>query len=224
MRRLVREWASFPRIIVNPLRRARQGEAIGRGRPALVIPGLTTGDISTVLLRRTLDARGFVPEGWKLGINTGADAAKLRKLETRIAQMHAESGNKVVLIGWSLGGLYARALGQRCAEHLDLVVTVASPFSGSRHANNAWRVYEALNDHTVDNPPFAEDLSVKPTVPTIAVWSAIDGIVAPECSRGLDQESDYTLRIDAPHFALGTSRNCIEKLLVKIAEVDGDRN
>ncbi|WP_340587569.1 YqiA/YcfP family alpha/beta fold hydrolase [Erythrobacter alti] len=222
-RRLVREWASFPRIIVNPLRRARSGAEIGKGRPALVIPGLTTGDISTVLLRRTLKARGFAPEGWRLGINTGADLAKLRMLEKRIAQLHSESGKKVVLIGWSLGGLYARVLGHRCAQHLDMVVTVASPFSGDRHANNAWRIYEALNDHTVDDPPFSEDMSAKPPVPTIAVWSAVDGVIAPECTRGRDGEADYTLRIDAPHFALGTSRAAIDKLLAKIAEVDAER-
>lgn len=222
-RRLAREWASFPRIMVNPLRRPRPGKSIGKGRPALVIPGLTTGDISTVLLRRTLKGRDFVPEGWGLGINTGADPAKLRKLEQRIALLHEESGKKVLLIGWSLGGMYARVLGHRCAEHLDMVITVASPFSGDRRANNAWRLYEALNDHSVDDAPFGEDISVKPPVPTIAVWSAIDGVIAPECTRGGEGQADHWLQIDMSHFALGTSRTAIERLLEKLAEVDGER-
>ena len=224
LRRLVREWASFPRIIINPLRRATPGENIGKGRPALVIPGLTTTDISTTLLRRMLAARGFVPEGWGLGMNRGADPEKLERLEKRIATLHRQHGKPVVLIGWSLGGLYARVLAQRVPEHLSMVVTVASPFAGDRKANNAWKIYEYLNDHKVDEPPFEENLEDKPPVPTIAIWSSVDGIVAPECCCGDEHMSDHRLQIDVPHFTIGTSRRAIEKIIGKIAEVDAGAN
>ena len=223
-RRLIREWASFPRILINPLRRATPGEDIGKGRPALVIPGLTTTDISTTLLRRMLAARGFEPEGWGLGMNTGFDPDKLAQLEKRIAALHRQHGKPILLVGWSLGGLYARILAHRVPEDLDMVVTVASPFTGDRKANNAWKIYEYLNDHKVDEPPFEEDLEAKPPVPTIAIWSAVDGIVAPECCCGDDQMSDYRLQIDVPHFTIGTSRRAIEKMIAKIAEVDAERD
>lgn len=59
LRNYAREMLSFPRVLLNPLRRARAGSDVGHGRPAVVIPGLTTGDVSTTLLRRTLAARGF---------------------------------------------------------------------------------------------------------------------------------------------------------------------
>ena len=101
-----------------------------------------------------------------------------------------------------------------------MVVTVASPFAGDRRANNAWRIYERLNDHKVDDPPFAEVIEDKPPVPTIAVWSAVDGIVAPECCCGEEHMSDHRLRIDTPHFAIGTSRRAIERIIGKIAEVE----
>ncbi|WAT18484.1 alpha/beta hydrolase [Aurantiacibacter sp. MUD11] len=220
LRNTLREGLAVPRVLLNPLRLPKRGVDIGHGRAAVVIPGLTTGDISTSLLRRTLRARGFQPEGWRQGINLGADPAKLHVLETRIAQLHQQTHQKVVLIGWSLGGLYARVLAHRLPEHVDMVVTVASPFSGDRHANRAWKLYEAINDHTVDNPPFSEPLSDKPPIPTLAVWSATDGIVAPECSRGEQGESDVTLQIDAPHFTLCTSRRCIEQILAKMAEME----
>lgn len=207
-------------MLLNPLRLPRGGADVGHGRPALVIPGLATGDISTTLMRRSLRSRGFVPEGWRQGLNTGANPAKLLALEARLERLHHESGKKVMLIGWSLGGLYARVLAHRVPEHLDMVVTVASPFSGDRHANVAWKLYEAINDHTVDNPPFAEQVSAKPPVPTLAVWSAVDGVIAPECTRGQPDESDATLRVDTPHFALGTSRTAIEKILAKVAEME----
>lgn len=215
--RTLREGLSLPRVLFNPLRRARPGKQVGRGRPVLVIPGLATGDISTTLLRRTLAARGFVPEGWRLGLNTGADPAKLARLATRVAAMHEQGGEKVVLIGWSLGGLYARVLAQRVPQHLAMVITVASPFSGDRRANRAWRLYEAINDHKVDNPPFAEDPAVKPPLPTVAIWSARDGVVAPECTRGKEGEADVLLQVDASHFALGTSPACIEQVIAAIA-------
>lgn len=155
-----------------------------------------------------------------MGINTGADPAKLDRLSARIAQLAETTGQPVLLVGWSLGGLYARVLAHRIPEHLAMVVTVASPFAGDRRANRAWKVYEALNDHTVDDPPFAEDIAAKPPGPTIAVWSGIDGIVAPECCCGEAHMSDHRLRIDAPHFAIGTSRRAIERIVAKIAEVE----
>ena len=79
-----------------------------------------------------------------------------------------KAARKVVLLGWSLGGIYARVLAQRHPDLVDLVVTLGTPFSGDRRANNAWRVYEALNDHAVDASPLPDDPSVKPSVPTIA--------------------------------------------------------
>ena len=147
----------------------------------------------------------------------------MNALEARIAELYRQTGKKVVLIGWSLGGLYARVLAHRCADMIDMVVTLASPFSGDRHANRAWKLYEAINDHTVDDPPFSEPVAAKPPVPTIAVWSATDGIVAPECCCGREDEADYTVQIDAPHFTIGTSARCIETILAKMAEVDAER-
>lgn len=220
IRHTLREGLAIPRVLVNPLRMPRKGAKIGRGRPVLVIPGLATGDISTTLLRRTLRMRGFAPEGWKLGLNTGGDPDKLAKLEARITRLHRQTGQKPILIGWSLGGLYARVLGHRLPADVAMVITVGTPFSGDRHANHGWRVYEALNDHTVDDPPFAEDFSVKPPVPTIAIWSAIDGIVAPDSARGLAHEADIAIQIDAQHFALGTSHGAIDRLIAAIGETD----
>ena len=122
---MLHEGLTLPRLLVNPLRPASRGEAFGAGRPVLVIPGLATGDLSTVLLRRTLRQRGFCPEGWRLGVNSGASPAKLQRLANRIAQWRAESGHKIILVGWSLGGLYARVLAHRVADDLAMVITVA---------------------------------------------------------------------------------------------------
>lgn len=213
LRNTLREGLAIPKVLINPVRPALVGRRVGQGRPVLVIPGLLTGDLSTSFLRRSLTEAGFAAHGWKQGMNTGASPAKLRALEVRLAALHRQSGRKVVVIGWSLGGLYARVLAQRVPDAVELVMTVASPFSGDRHANRAWRLYELINDHTVDAPPFRENPATKPPVPTIAVWSAVDGVVSPACSKGTDAEADYRVRVDAPHFALGSSPDCVARII-----------
>lgn len=217
---LLRAGLSLPGLAVNPLRDARPGPQIGDGRPVVVIPGLTSGDCSTALMRATLSERGFRAEGWRLGLNLGANPGKLAALEERVRALHGRTGTPVILIGWSMGGLYARVLAQRIPHMLAMVITIAAPFSGDRRANRAWRFYEFINDHPVDNPPFDDDPSIKPKVPTVAIWSPVDGVVAPECARGTADERDLAVEVNAPHFALGSTPDCIEEVIAAIAKAD----
>ena len=214
----LREVVALPKLLVNPLRPPLSLGQVGNGRPVLVIPGLLTGDLSTTFLRRSLKAAGFDAHGWGQGLNTGASPKKLRASQERLARLHRRNGQKVTVIGWSLGGLYARLLAQRMPGEVDLCVTIASPFSGDRRANRAWRLYELINDHTVDKPPFPEDPAINPTVPTIAIWSAVDGVVSPESTRGGANESDYRIRVDGQHFALGSSKRCVKRIINILAE------
>jgi pimeloyl-ACP methyl ester carboxylesterase len=146
-------------------------------------------------------------------MNTGARPAEIERLGERLCALAAQTGEPVVLIGWSLGGLYARVLAQRFPEACRLVLTLGSPVGGDRHANNAWRLYEALNDHKVDEPPFAEDPAVKPPVRTIAVWSARDGIVAPHCAAGEAGQSDRVIEVPYKHFELASARGAVAAVL-----------
>jgi pimeloyl-ACP methyl ester carboxylesterase len=218
IRNTLREALAIPKVLGNPVRPSLATEPFGGGRPVLVLPGMLTGDLSTSYLRRSLGAAGFKTHGWSQGLNYGASPVKLQRLQARLAKIHRESGQKVVLIGWSLGGLYARVLAHRMPGETELVLTVGAPFSGDRRANRAWRLYELINDHTVDDPPFAEDPATKPGVPTIAIWSAIDGVVAPKCAMGLEHESDQRIRFDSQHFALGSSSRSIGRIIEVLRE------
>ncbi|WP_435417485.1 alpha/beta hydrolase [Parerythrobacter aurantius] len=214
-------WASelvaVPKVLAAPLRRPHKIESFGEGRPVLVIPGMLSGDKSTALLRGTLREAGFDPHGWGEGFNVRVTAETIARLERRLAAITASSGRKVIVIGWSLGGMYARLLAHRRPELVELVMTLGSPFSGNRRANNAWRLYELLNDHTVDAPPFSEDISVKPPVKTIAMWSSDDGIVSAPCALGRPDESDCQVELPFRHFELGCSRPAIAKVLATLA-------
>jgi pimeloyl-ACP methyl ester carboxylesterase len=99
----------------------------------------------------------------------------------------------VVLLGWSLGGLYARELAKRQPDKVAKVITMGSPFSGSPRANNVWRVYQLITGHRVDQPPIEVDLATKPPVETVALWSPNDGMIAPRCAAGLPGERDRAI-------------------------------
>ncbi len=203
------EALQIPPLLASPLRRAVP-VAAGNGQAVMVLPGYQTGDLSSIRLRRSLRAAGYAAYGWGLGKNRGARVDLLDRLEERLVVISQRNGGqKVALVGWSLGGIYARELAKRRSDLVSLVVTLGSPFSGSPRANNAWRLYEFLNDHPVDNPPLPIERESKPPVTTIAVWSPIDGIVAPAAARGLPHESDHQIELPLHHLALARNHRGI---------------
>ncbi|MEP6867944.1 MAG: alpha/beta hydrolase, partial [Novosphingobium sp.] len=133
----------------------------------------------------------------------------LERLVARVQHVSAESGQKVILLGWSLGGVYAREVAKLTPNTVRLVVTLFSPFSGNPRANNAWRVYELISGQQIDQLTSQFDLYAKPPVHTIAVWSDKDGIVAPSCSRGLEGQSDQRVYVPSTHFGFGRNANAI---------------
>ncbi len=163
----------------------------------MVIPGFLSSDRSTIVMRRMLSNHGYRVRGWGLGLNIGLRPHLLHRAEAQLEQ--AAVDGKVTLIGWSLGGLYARELAKMRPDLVDSVITLGSPFSGDIHANNAWRLYETVNRHKVDAPPIEASLHAKPPVPTFALWSRRDGIVAPACARGLPGEADRSIEVDCTH-------------------------
>jgi pimeloyl-ACP methyl ester carboxylesterase len=214
----IRELPVTVPIALAPLRRAQAvaGARDGAGQPVLVIPGILSSDSATALLRRTLDETGYRSYASELGFLTGIKPATLARAVDRLAEIAAAEQRKVALVGWSLGGLYARVLAQRHPDLVELVMTLGTPFSGDRRANNAWRLYEAINDHKVDAPPVPDDPAMKPPVPTIALWSRKDGVIAPAAARGLPHERDAEVEIPFRHFALASTRPAIARVVVEL--------
>ena len=195
------EAIEIPKLLLSPWQSA-VSIPCGKGQPVVVLPGYLTTDISSIRLRRSLTAAGFNAYGWGLGQNKGARSDLLERLGDRLAEICQQHGQPVVLVGWSLGGIYAREIAKLRPQLASLVITLGSPFSGSLRANNAWRVYEFLNDHSVDRPPLDIEIAEKPSVRTIAVWSPIDGIVSPRSARGLPDESDQQVELHVRHLGL----------------------
>ncbi|MFC4293289.1 esterase/lipase family protein [Sphingorhabdus arenilitoris] len=190
--------------------------ARGSGHKVIVFPGFMASDQSTGRLRRSLNAAGFDSHGWGLGRNRGVTADMLARVHDKIGSLAGVG--PISLIGWSLGGLVAREYAKLYPENVRKVVTLGSPFSGDPRANNAWRAYEAIAGHSVDNPPIQTVLHEKPPVPTIAFWSPGDGIVAPEAACGLPGQSDHQIRLDCRHMDFVSKPAAIQAIAAALAE------
>jgi pimeloyl-ACP methyl ester carboxylesterase len=190
----------------------------GDGLPVMVIPGFLSSDISTAGLRRRLTASGFVSHGWAQGLNMGASEARLDRLAADVSAIARAAGRPVALVGWSLGGLYARETAKRVPDAVARVVTLGSPFSGDPRGNRVWRLYEWVNGHAVDRLPIEVDLAVKPPVHTTALWSRGDGIVAPRCARGLPHESDRAVEVDCSHIGFIFEPDAVAAIIDALAD------
>ena len=183
------------------------------GPPALVIPGFIANDRTTMELRRALAGDGWRVHPWDMGWNMGVRADTVDKLRARLDLISPDE--PMLVVGWSLGGVFARALALAHPERVSAVVTLGSPFSGDPRANNVWKLYEAIAGHKVDETPI-ERRSDKPEVPTLAFWSRNDGIVAPAAARGLAEESDRAIELDCTHMAFGVSRRTASQVVREI--------
>jgi pimeloyl-ACP methyl ester carboxylesterase len=183
------------------------------GQPVLVIPGFLCSDQTTFSLRRELASAGFRVHGWKHGWNLGAKANTLEVLKQRIAGLG--HGRPIVIVGWSLGGLFGREYARYHPHDVRAVITLGSPFSGDPRQNNVWPLYEKIAGHSVDEPPLPR-ITQKPPVPHLAIWSRRDGLIAPRAARGLDDERDKEVELDCHHMAFAISRKAARAVVREV--------
>jgi pimeloyl-ACP methyl ester carboxylesterase len=186
------------------------------GRKVMVIPGFLASDRTTLGLQRALAGAGFRVTGWGMGLNRGAHPSILADIIAGLERFGR--GDPVILIGWSLGGIFAREIAKQRPELVTRVFTLGSPFSGDPRANNAWRLYERIAGHSVDQPPVAVAKGTKPPVPTIALWSRRDGMVAPASARGEEHESDERVELKCGHMAFATNGRVIREIVRIVRE------
>jgi hypothetical protein len=184
------------------------------GPPLMVIPGFLAGDHTTLGLQRALGDAGYRVTGWGLGFNRGVEADTLDRMIGEIERFGR--GAKVTLVGWSLGGLYAREVAKVRPDLIAKVVTLGSPFSGDLRANHAWRIYQLIAGHSVYEPPLKVDVRSKPPVPTLAIWSRSDGVVAPASARGEPEERDEAVELDCSHMGFAVSGRAFPKIVAAI--------
>jgi pimeloyl-ACP methyl ester carboxylesterase len=177
----------------------------GDGHPVIVFPGLGASEQSTRLMRDFLGGLGYAIYDWGLGRNRPRDGL-LEACRERVLEVASRHDRKVSLVGWSLGGVYARELAKQLEPQTRCVITLGSPFSGHVRATNVARAYELYSGRPLRHDPVrAERLKRAPPVPTTSIYSKTDGVVAWQCSLNEDAPHAENIEIHASHLGLGVN-------------------
>jgi hypothetical protein len=197
----------------------------GDGHPVLVLPGLVASDASTRPLRSFLRTRGYQVSGWKQGRNLGLREGVQESMVDLLVEMSETSGRKVSLVGWSLGGLYARQLAKMMPDRVRQVISLGSPFAGTPRSTNAWRVYEMASGRSaeeVPDPSFGGDLSACPPVPTTAIFSRTDGICAWQgCVEKAGAQAE-SIEVESSHCGMGHHPAVVYAVADRLAQKEGE--
>jgi pimeloyl-ACP methyl ester carboxylesterase len=216
--RALGELASF-----YALRPMLRGLPKGDGHGVLVLPGFMASDASTAPLRSLLGDLGYQAEGWGLGRNVKIDNARVAAMTDCVDRLADSTGRTVSIIGWSLGGVFARELAKQSPDKVRLVISLGSPISDDRNHTNARRLFEWLNG---DRPEPMQGgqfqaLGEAPPVPTTSILTRTDGVVH---WRGSVQEpgaQTENIEVIASHCGLGVNPAAVYAIADRLAQKEG---
>jgi pimeloyl-ACP methyl ester carboxylesterase len=179
----------------------------GNGEPVMVLPGLGTNDISTIPLRNFLTDIGYKTYGWEMGLNKGYKPEYEDKLLVRLRKIYLKHHKPVKLIGWSMGGIYAREIAKLEHHAVCQVITMGSPFSGGKsQKTNVNILYRLLNGQKIrdTHDSRANHLAEAPPVPSTAIYSKSDGVVSWQyCMEYAEQDNLESIEVKGSHLGLG---------------------
>lgn len=176
----------------------------GDGHTVMLFPGFMAPDLSTLPMRQVLGSIGYEAVGWGRGVNTGPRPEVIRGLEDRLRTLAEEGGSAVSLVGWSLGGLYARLLARVHPELVRVVITLVAPFRFD--ADDRSRASGLF--HTLEQPeerPMWRAMRKPPLlVPATSLFTRSDGVI--DWRACLDETRPNAENIEirgASHFGMG---------------------
>jgi pimeloyl-ACP methyl ester carboxylesterase len=202
------------------LRRLPQGD----GHAVLVVPGFMAGDRSTQPIRRLLRDLGYRTYGWGLGVNVGPTARILEGLARQLDRAFHRSGNPVSIIGWSLGGIFARELARARPDQVRQVITLGSPIQMvDQDSSTAQPLWEAMRRHHVSsaNRSVREFNRPELVVPSTAIYSKTDGIVSWQACLVERTDRSENIRVYGSHCGLGYNTAAIAAIADRLAQRAG---
>lgn len=211
-----RAWVEFAGLLpaFPLLGRAPRGD----GHPVLVLPGFFASDRSTRPLRWFLRDRGYHVHGWRLGRNLGPTPEIVAGLGQRFADIRARHGRTMSIVGWSLGGIYARELARRFPDDVRQVITLASPFRDPS-ATNVARILRPRPRG--DLGTLAARLRDPLSVPATSVYSRSDGIVAWRSCLDEAGPRSENVEVRSSHCGMGHHAATLLVIADRLAQPEG---
>ena len=195
----------------------------GDGLPVMLIPGFGTTDASMQPMRRLLQILGYKVYGWNQGRNLGMRKGMREKLSAHLHDIHLRHDDKKVsLIGWSLGGVFAREMARAEPELVQRVITLGSPFNGHPSANNVEGLFRFANRKSPPKLDWAgfQRRRTPPPVPCTAIYSKSDGVVAWQCSLEEEAPNTENVEVFSSHFGLGVNPQVLKVIADRLAKTD----
>ena len=197
----------------------------GDGHSVMVLPGFMASNSSTAPMRNLLSNLNYDTHGWDSGRNVRVDNSLVARLKDQLARLNDESGRKISLIGWSLGGVLARELAKMHPDRIRTVISLGSPISDDRNHTNARRLFEFFNGEEPEpmrNGDF-QGLNDAPPVPTTSILTKTDGVVH---WRGSVQHPADTptenIEVYASHIGLGVNPSVMIAVADRLRQEEGE--
>jgi len=190
----------------------------------LVLPGFMASDSSTRPLRSLLSDLGYEARGWNLGRNVRVDNARIDAMMKCLDELYEDTGRPVSIVGWSLGGVFARELAKMAPEKVRQVISLGSPISDDRNHTNAARLFEYLNGREPEpmkDGNFAE-LAEAPPVPTTSILTKADGVVHWRGSVQADGPDNENIEVIASHLGLAVNPSAVYAIADRLAQNEGE--
>jgi len=202
----------------------------GDGHPVLFLPGFLTSDVFTTPLQTRVEERGYKVYGWDYGINTGFDEKTAEHLKKRLKEVFDENGGqKVSLVGHSLGGVYARELAREFPEMVRDVITLGTPFgmlddtakASSEYLKGVYEYFNPGNEHLdIDN--IKERGLTPPPVPTTSMFSKDDGVVNWKATLNPKCAETENIEVYGSHIGMTFNPLTVAAVIDRLAQKEGD--
>ncbi len=218
-------WRAAREYLAHKVGGAVEGAA-GDGHPVILFPGLGTNDSALKPLRARCRALGYSALCWGRGYNTGPHGdfdIWLSDLAAHLDSLQAPFTQSATLIGWSLGGLYARELAKLRPARVRQVITFGTPFNAEAdHTNVGW-VFRLLSGTELQfDAALSARLRTPPPVPTTSVYSRGDGIVAWQtCLHAQAAPQVEDVEIEGSHTGMGWNRAVLAVVADRLAQPVG---
>ncbi|MDB5890106.1 MAG: hypothetical protein JWP47_937 [Polaromonas sp.] len=176
--------------------------------PVIIFPGLATDGKAVAPLRNYCASLGYTAMDWGRGYNTGPQGdvdAWLATLADEISAKLSQFKEPATLIGWSLGGLYARELAKLLGPRVWQVITIGTPFNTARGTSNVAWLFSLLSRRPAAvEPALGKRLRTPPPLPCTSIYSKSDGVVAwQSCTHQRTSAKVQDIEIESSHMGMG---------------------